>query len=189
MSTHTSIINGRPPRKQLSEQLDRLDSIIDGLCEGLPRAVADAAREGTRAAVKDAILEVLTNPELRALIRNIAPAPAAAGIPVPTVVPERPSLWSRIKARVAAVRSEAAKRYRSFRSSVTTTTRTVSALMPLRRILVVALGVGAVVTVIGFEAPTAVSAVIAGICGGITAAAAQVCNVLRRSLHGFSPRT
>ena len=60
--------NGRPKRKQLSEQLDRLDGIIDVLAEGLNKAVADAAREGTRLAVKDAILEILTNPELRSLI-------------------------------------------------------------------------------------------------------------------------
>ena len=35
--------NGKPKRKQLSEQLDRLDGIIDVLAEGLNKAVADAA--------------------------------------------------------------------------------------------------------------------------------------------------
>ena len=55
MTAQSTMVNGRPQRKQLSEQLDRLDSIIDGLCDGLPEAVAAAAREGTRVAVKDAI--------------------------------------------------------------------------------------------------------------------------------------
>ena len=30
--------NGRAPRKQLSDQLDRLDAIIDVLADGLPEA-------------------------------------------------------------------------------------------------------------------------------------------------------
>ena len=62
MSTATAT-NGKPQRKQLSDQLDRLDGIIDALAEGLNGAVADAAREGTRLAVKDAIVEIMTNPE------------------------------------------------------------------------------------------------------------------------------
>ena len=44
-----TVTNGKP-RKQLSDQLDRLDSIIDALAEGLPGAVTDACREGARAA-------------------------------------------------------------------------------------------------------------------------------------------
>jgi hypothetical protein len=51
--------NGKP-RKQLSDQLDRLDGIIDALADGLNQAVIDAAREGTRLAVKDAIVEIMT---------------------------------------------------------------------------------------------------------------------------------
>ncbi|MCE9561844.1 MAG: hypothetical protein K8U57_07300 [Planctomycetes bacterium] len=55
----TSTLNGKPQRKQLGDQLDRLDSIIDALAEGLPGAVADACRDGARLAVKDAIIEIL----------------------------------------------------------------------------------------------------------------------------------
>ncbi|MCE9562625.1 MAG: hypothetical protein K8U57_11300 [Planctomycetes bacterium] len=33
----TATMNGKPQRKQLADQLDRLDSIIDALAEGLPR--------------------------------------------------------------------------------------------------------------------------------------------------------
>ena len=50
--TATATMNGKPRRKQLADQLDRLDGIIDALAEGLNGAVADAAREGTRQAVK-----------------------------------------------------------------------------------------------------------------------------------------
>jgi len=44
----TATMNGRPQRKQLSDQLDRLDTMIDCLSDALPQAVADATREGTR---------------------------------------------------------------------------------------------------------------------------------------------
>ena len=75
--TATATMNGKPQRKQLADQLDRLDSIIDALAEGLPGAVADACREGARAAVKDAIIEILSNPELRAMLAPPRPGVGA----------------------------------------------------------------------------------------------------------------
>ena len=185
MTAQATLINGRPPRKQLSEELDRLDSIIDGLCDGLPLAIANAAREGTRSAVKDAILEVLTNPELRNMIQSLAPASTAAPVTPPTASePRMPSLWSRIKAKVAAARTAVVERYRAAKEAVTATTRTLSTLMPLRRIVLVAFGVGTVVTLLGFVAPAGVAAILAGIGGVVTAAVAQVGSWFRRSLRG-----
>ena len=183
MSASATMVNGRP-RKQLSEQLDRLDSIIDGLCEGLPQAVAEAARDGTRLAVKDAILEVMTNPELRGLIQNLAPTPPAPPMEA-TVAPASPQsgLWSRIKAKVAAARTAVVDHYHAAKAAVTNTTRTLSALMPLRRILLVAFGTGVIVTALGFIAPAGVAAVLAGIGGVVTAAVAQVGSWFRRSLN------
>ena len=82
MSATATVISNRAPRKQQSDQLDRLDAIIDVLAEGLPEAVAQACREGARQAVKDAVVEILTNPELRALFQALnkgaAPAPPRA---------------------------------------------------------------------------------------------------------------
>src|SRR5947199_10536779 len=60
--------NGRPARKQLADEIDRLDGVVEALAEGLPEAVAEATREGARQAVRDVIVELLGNPELRALI-------------------------------------------------------------------------------------------------------------------------
>ena len=82
--------NGKP-RKQLADQLDRLDGIIDALADGLNQAVIDAAREGTRLAVKDAIVEIMTNPELRALL---APARRSSR-PCPSPRSRRPTGRSR----------------------------------------------------------------------------------------------
>jgi len=107
-ATATATMNGKPQRKQLGDQLDRLDSIIDLLAEGLPGAVADACREGARAAVKDAVLEIISNPELRAMLMPTRRDPAWEAVATPPAappeVPEKPSLWSRLKAKVAAAR-------------------------------------------------------------------------------------
>ena len=61
------------PRKQLADQLDRLDGIIDLLADGLPDAVADATRAGTR----QALVELLADPEVIARLRSaLAPKDA-----------------------------------------------------------------------------------------------------------------
>ena len=79
MSATATMTNGKS-RKQLSDEIDRLDGVIDVLAEGLPGAVTDACREGARAAVKDAIIEIVTNPELRALLAPGQPALAAVAV-------------------------------------------------------------------------------------------------------------
>jgi hypothetical protein len=56
------------PRQTLSTQLDRLDSILDGLADGLNQAVADAVRgavaQAVSEAVRAAVAELAGNPEL-----------------------------------------------------------------------------------------------------------------------------
>ena len=86
-SATASTTNDKPPRKQLADQLDRLDRIIDCLADALPEAVADACREGARQAVKDAVVEILASPELRTLITGLAAARVA---PPPGCQPELP---------------------------------------------------------------------------------------------------
>src|SRR5262245_45139556 len=75
-------LNGAP-RTQLSEQLDRLDTIIDALDEGLKGAVADAVREAVAVAVQEAVQavvrELLSNPDvLRAVAGTAQPQQAAS---------------------------------------------------------------------------------------------------------------
>src|SRR2546423_306809 len=134
--------NGPVKRKQLSDQLDRLDGIIDCLAEGLNSAVADAAREGTRAAVKDAILEIVANPELRALVGRADPAPA----------PPRPSAWARLRAKVAdataavlgTVRpaaAAAADRCRAAKAAMMSSARAVATAWQVKKIVLVGLGI------------------------------------------------
>ena len=83
--------NGKP-RRQLADQLDRLDGIIDALSDGLNQAVADAARDGTRAAIADVLKDLLTDPEVITLVRT------AAGPPPQTATADggRPTLLARV---------------------------------------------------------------------------------------------
>ena len=171
----TDTINGRP-RKQLSDQLDRLDRIIDALGEALPEAVADAAREGTRTAVKEAILEILANPDLRNVI--------LAGTPVePARVesPPKPSFWARVKAKMAAARDALVGRCRATTAAVRETARTLSAALPVSKILTVGAAVGITVGFFSYACPHTLSAVISGLAGACTAVAALVGRWLRRS--------
>jgi hypothetical protein len=95
----TTLLNGvahgrpHPQRKQLSDQLDRFDEILDGLADGLNEAIADAAREGARLAVKDVIVEILTNPDLRDAIHAIGPRPVTTE---PTTVALPRSEWNQL---------------------------------------------------------------------------------------------
>jgi hypothetical protein len=123
MASATASLNGKPQRKQLSDQIDRLDGIIDCLAEALPAAVGDATREGTRQAVREAITAVLTDPEVQSLLKAaLAPSIAPAAEPnasVPVVSPtSNPGLLVRLKAAVGRVLSGAASFVRSVGNTV-----------------------------------------------------------------------
>src|SRR5262245_21315837 len=86
MTTTTSpAANGRQ-QKSLAHQLDRLDTILDGLAEALNESVAEAVRDAVTAAVREAVevalTEVLRRPELlrAALAAHGGPA---AGVATP----------------------------------------------------------------------------------------------------------
>ncbi|QDU21729.1 hypothetical protein [Urbifossiella limnaea] len=182
----TATTNGRP-RKQLSEQLDRMDSIVDALAEALPEAVTDAVREGARQAVREVLAEVLTNPDLRALISGVTAARVAP--PPPTApdeyAPAAPGIWTRTKAKLAAVRAAAAERFHVAAAKVAVATRTVAALMPVRKILAVGAGVGVAVGVASYLCPHGLSAVVGGVGGMCTAVGVQVGTWFRRSARSL----
>ena len=80
-------------RKTLASQLDRLDGILDALSDGLNEAVATAVEGAVERAVRQAVgqavretlqalaTEALTNPDLIAAFRGIAPAAAPPETP------------------------------------------------------------------------------------------------------------
>lgn len=197
--TATATMNGRPQRKQLADQLDRLDSIIDTLAEGLPGAVADACREGARAAVKDAIIEILSNPDLRAMLVPPHPPSPAPLIAPPELVPApepKPSLWTRLKMKLAAMRdalvgaTQKAKervttRYAAAKDAVIAVGNATGETLPLKQISLVALSVGVVVGVACLVVPHTVSATVSGVTAAATAIAVQTGTWLRNAARRF----
>jgi hypothetical protein len=158
----TATANGKP-RKQLSDQLDRLDRIIDALGDALPEAVTDACKDGAKQAVKEAIIEIMTNPELRGLLATTS-LPAPIPLPPPQeVAPVRPSFWSRVKSRVA-----------SATSTVRSAARTLLVVVPIRKIVVAGTALAAAVAFLVRLTPTAFSAVVMGVCGAVVAASGWV---------------
>jgi hypothetical protein len=178
MSTAT-ISNAKPPRKQLSDQLDRLDSILDGLSDGLNSAVAEATREGTRLAVRDAVVEMMTDPALRSKLHH-ATAPET---PVELARAERtPGFWRRMKTyanqavnsvgRTASSAMAAVKsKVRALGQKVAEAARSIRDLGTLKT---TALVVGLTVATLSFCAPHAASAALSGISSAVAAVAVRV---------------
>ena len=55
MTLQTNNEADKKARKSLSEQIDRLDSLLDGLADNLNSAVADAVRDAVGGAVREAV--------------------------------------------------------------------------------------------------------------------------------------
>jgi hypothetical protein len=189
MST-ASIANGKT-RKTLAEQLDRLDGILDALSEGLNEAVSDAVRDGTRSAVRDAIVEVLTNPELRALLGGVVPKPPAAeSASAREPVDAKPTMLARVADYVREVAQRVAQRINSAVQTIRRAPRAALGLArslgvawKLKRILLIALGVGVVTAVVSSMGSHGFAAVVSGIGGAISAVAVQLGLWTRRLLR------
>jgi hypothetical protein len=183
-----TVMNGKP-RKQLSDeltrlesQLDRHDRILDALADGLTGAVKDAAVEGTRLAVKDAVVEILTDPALRAALHQAAAPPA---------VPKPESGWARLKAKLAAaaararaamggVAAGAAERAAAVRAGAARACDRARVCWQFRKVLLVAVGVGAAIAAVSYLSTHGTAAVLSGLGATITAVAVQAGLVVRR---------
>jgi hypothetical protein len=180
MST-TSTSNGRPQRRQLSDQLDRFDAMLDGFSEGLSEAVSDAARAGTRMAVKDAIIEILTDPELRGQLHQ-ATAPASAPIE------KKPGFWSRMKIGIGRVGGMLRGAAALVTGSVASSSRRVGAALkdPLQAVGMLGGSVGMIVATLSYFAPHLLSAAVSGVRAAVTAMAVQLGLWARRTFRVFS---
>jgi hypothetical protein len=188
-----TVMNGKP-RKQLSDELNRLeaqmdrhDQILDALSEGLTGAVKDAATEGTRLAVKDAIVEILTDPSLRTALHE-ATAPAAT--------PKAESVWAKLKAKVAAAAARARAKVAGVSAAVQGRVRAAKEkaaglgaaarfAWQLRRIALVGLGVGVVVAGVAYAASHGFAAALSGVGATVTAVVVQTGLSVRRAVKRF----
>jgi hypothetical protein len=190
----TTIVNEKPARKQLSDQIDRLDGILDALSDGLNGVVAEAAREGTRLAVKDAVVEMMTDPTLRAQLHQ-ATAPAAA--PEPASPEKRPDFWGRLKAKASQALQSIGQMAAGIANAVLGGAKAVAetardalrgglGLGRVSKVVVIGLGAGVALGVAGYIAPHAVAATLSAISGAVTAAVVQVGAWTRRAVRALS---
>jgi hypothetical protein len=159
-------LNGRPQvqRRQLADQLDRLDLILDGLADALNGAVADAARIAARAAVLESLAAADRRP----------PVPAE---PIPT-------LWVRLKAALASLRDRvvglARRGYESARRRVREAVPAVAAgvnlatvAWRLRHLAALALAAGVAGALVSYVGPRPVAAALGGVGGAASAVAVR----------------
>ncbi len=188
----TTTLNGRLPRKQLSDQLDRMDTLIDGLADALPEAVAEACREGARQAVKEAIVELLTNPDLRAQLTHIAPQAPVSVEPIAA----QPTRWQRLKAKLLAFKSRvqqqvsttknhAKTRCQRYTYGLTSFWVFLRQIPMLKRIAIVSGAIGGIVAIGSYLCPHYLSALIGGVGMACTAIAVQLGIWFRRMAHGI----
>jgi hypothetical protein len=184
MSNET-VTNGRMPRKSLASQLDRLDSILDGLAEALQGAVADAVREALAPAVGVAVREsalavvqaVLANPELRPQLAN-------SEVTEEVLVKQKKPMTGVI-ARVASVAKAVAHNCASkVRNWLGGLARTAAVALRLRRPLGLAVGVGVALGVGCYLAGPAIASALGGVAGFGASLTASALRGVRRSLRG-----
>jgi hypothetical protein len=190
----TTAMNGKP-RKQLSDQLDRLDvqmeradAILDALSEGLNGAVADAAKEGTRAAVKDAVIELLTDPDLRVALHKASAPPAGL----------RVSTWDRLRAKARQLAARTAAMTRAARQAVAAKMVEAKAIVAgaaapawvawqLRKAAVVGLGIGVVVAGVAYFGGHGLAAGLSGLGAAVTTVAVQAVLWVRKTVRRLVP--
>ncbi len=191
----TATLNGKPQRKQLADQLDRLDGIIDALADALPEAVRDAVRDGTEAALKQVLLELLSDPATLSRIRQAT----VTNSPSPTtnpfgrwrekmtelsqrVVNHAKSAANQVRAVAQVVRTRATGVVWNSIAKIQGVMTAFDLAWQLKRIVVVGVGIGvAVATVATFSHSAA--AILAGTGAGTTAVAVQLGLWARRSLR------
>ena len=174
------------PRKQLADQLDRLDGIIDVLADGLPQAVADATRAGTR----QTLVELLADPEVLARLKA-ALVPDVPEAPVELVgAAKRPGPFARLKSAVVKTVAKvvhramtgiatAADKAKTMAVGATSRVRAVVIRhfrvdVPVVRYATVALTVGALAASVGYAAPPEFAAALCGLGAAVMTGAMLV---------------
>ena len=185
------------PRKQLADQLDRLDGIIDLLADGLPQAVADATRAGTR----QTLVELLADPDVIGRLKAaLTPdAPDRSDLVELKTIPKQSGRFARPQ---SAVRNAAARAASAAKAGIATVTHGVKAAVatassrvraacfrnfridvPVVRYAAAALAVGALAAAVGYAVPPEYAAALCGFAAAAVTACLLVGGRIRRSLR------
>jgi hypothetical protein len=191
--------NGRMPRKNLSDQLDRLDRILDGLDGALAGAITEAVKDAVSTSVAEAVrvtlIEIVTNPDVIALLRggSLAAFQASPKVAARVTVVDRirqgvSAAWKWSLRKLKAIGLAITTRARSIRAGVVGTVRSVNMVWRLKRPLLIALGVGSVMGAVAYASSPWMAAILSGIAATGATLGAQLALWTRRLFASFSMR-
>jgi hypothetical protein len=195
--------NVRAPRRQLADQLDRLDFILDGLADALNQSVADAVRDVVgqvvREAVEGTLKEVLGNQDLlRAALAAHDPPTAVEATPTP----QRSSIFEAARNSLADLAQKARQAADAARSKVRTAwgwvvSRVRAVAGPVagagrtlwrhRSTCAIALASGLLTGFAVYHAGPAIAGLLCGLGSAAVTAAGLILHPLWRLLRGGSP--
>jgi hypothetical protein len=194
----TATLNGRKePRRSLSQELDRLDKMLDGLAEAIPDAVADSVKEALTTAMAEAfratLMEVVANPDIIARLRGDrvtavsmdqpAPAPSSTQQPIrKSAFNAWKHVWAGLKLAVNFIVSPVHTAVRCTINSY----RQINMIWGLRKPILVALGVGVVIGVAAYASAPWIAGVIAGFGAASTTLLGQFAVWTRRMYASLS---
>jgi len=186
--TTTMQTNGKL-RKSLAEQIDRLDSILDGLAEALNESVAAAVQQAVGLAVREAVQavlsEVLTNPAVLEKLRGNSPPPAAPAAAAPARLGWRERLrpaWGRVVAGALATRLQCGRLCGRARQGLSGLWERLSVVRRCRRQVLAAVGVGLAAGVLAYVAGPWLAALVSAAGGCAATLAVQTWLWVRRTV-------
>jgi hypothetical protein len=199
----TATMNNNLPgrqRRSLNDTIGHLDQMIDGLSEAIPGTIRDTLQETVGAAITEgvraALLEIVSNQDILAVLRNSLPTPAPLAVPVVLEAPKASILRTIVSKACSAVNKAVKWAWNGAKAGVSlaaNSTRTalnqlavlgqrLRALRHARRPLLVALGVGVLAAGIALVAPSWVAAIVSGLGGAGVTLAVQAGLWLRQNL-------
>jgi hypothetical protein len=198
-TTMNNNLSGRQ-RRSLNDSIGHLDQMIDGLSEAIPGTIRDTLQETVGAAITEgvraALLEIVSNPDVLALLRSSLPTPSPLAVPI-TSGPSQPGVVHRLLAGTGAGVGNAFRwSLGLMRAGVRNATQGVMtalnklaelrerlrSLRQARRPVLLAVAVGALVAAITLIAPSWVAAMLSGLGGAGVTLAVQAGLWLRQHL-------
>jgi hypothetical protein len=201
-TTNRPLSNGNAQRKSLSSQLDRLDSILDGLDGALSGAITDAVKDAVSTAVAETVratlIEIVSNPQVISLLRGVVPsivqptgqqeaqAPRASE-PTPHGPTRRgvTSAWRWATAKLRATRQATVLSARQAVHGLVRTWRRANAVWQLKRPLFVALLIGFVAGMVSYASSPWVAGIVSGVSTTGAVLGMQLALFARRLFAGF----
>jgi hypothetical protein len=160
----TTTTNGKL-RKSLAEQIDRLDSILDGLADALNESVAAAVKDVVGVAVREAVQAVLAELLANPVVLQMLHGPAAEPAPPAGEGPRGPGLGGRLAGGAQAARAGCAGLWARARRGWGALVPRLGLLRQHRRQLLVAAAAGVATGFLAYVAGPAIAAGLSAVAG------------------------